>query len=274
MYGMCILEFKRCLHRIEFKFIFITLLLITVTAHIVQCAQFYGYSFSYLRSYTEMTFVLSNYANYIFSSFIVLTPLLASFIYSDNYFIDRTRGTLPLLVTRTKHRNVFIAKAFTVTVITFFSFFVVIVINFLLTYLTFPSSGGDSMFALPAYDIGLQRYNSLYAFDLLALNHPFAYSFLYAFLISLFAGAIALLSFSMMTLITKNRYLVIIGLFVGLIVADLLFSFLGFFNYGWTNTFIPYNTGPEWAPFVWIISLFAISTLLLIISAKKSDVMN
>ncbi|MBO0588371.1 MULTISPECIES: hypothetical protein [unclassified Sporosarcina] len=273
MYNVCLLELKRCLRRIEFKFVFVILLLLPVVAHLIQCAIYFGKTFSYLRPYEEMTFIVGNYVSHIFSIFIILTPLLSSFIYSDNYFIDRKKGILTLLVTRTKRQYVLIAKAFTVTFVTFFSFFVVLCINFLLTYITFPEKGGDNMYALPAYDTGLQGYNSLYAFDLLSLNHPFGYSLIYAFLVSLFAGMVALLSFSIMTLTTKNRYLTVIGLFVGLIVIDLLFSFLGFFNYGWTSVFFSNSLVPEWAPFAWIIGLFAFSVLLLI-RAKKSDVMN
>lgn len=274
MYSVCLLELKRCLRRIEFKFVFVILLSLTVTAHLIQCSNYFGSTLSYLRPYDEMTFIVGNYVSHIFSIFIILTPLLSSFIYSDNYFMDRKKGTLSLLVTRTKRQNVIIAKAFTVTCITFISFFVVLSINFLLTYITFPEKGGDNMYALPAYDLGIQRYNSLYAFDLLALNHPFGYSLLYAFLISLFAGMIALLSFSIMTLTTKNRYLTIVGLFVGLIVIDLLFSFLDIFKYGWTNTFLTDSLGPEWTPFAWIIGLLAFSVLLLTISNKKRDLIN
>lgn len=272
MYSVILLELKRCFRRIEFKFVFVILLLFSVVAHLIQCANYFGITFSYLRPYEEMTFIVGNYVSHIFSIFIILTPLLTSFIYSDNYFSDRKKGTLTLLVTRTKHRYVLIAKAVTVTFVTFFSFFVILCINMLLTYITFPENGGDNMYALPAYDIGLQRYDSMYAFDLLALNHPFGYSFFYVLLLSLFAGMVALFSFSVMTLTTKNRYLTIVGIFVGLIVIDLAFSFFGVFYYGWTSVFASDSLGAEWAPFAWIIGLLAFS-LFLLIKAEKSDVM-
>ena len=274
MYRLYSIEVQKCVRRIEFKFIFLILLLITIGAHVIQCLEFYGSNFNNLRPAKDMNFLVGNYVASYFSTLLVLTPLLSSFIYSDNFLTDRIRGILPLLSTRMKYTRIIGAKASAVFTIAFVSFFTVLMLNIFLTFLAFPSEGGDDMFALPAYDIGIQRFDATYAFDFLALNSPISYSVLHIILISFFAGVVALFSFAVMTLVTKNRYIIIIGIFVFLIVLNLLFAFVGFFNLGWSEAFSPNNIGSEWIPFVWIIVLLISSLLIMIISSRKGEVMD
>lgn len=272
MYQLYRIELKKSVSRIEFKFIFVILLALSVGAHLVNSFQFYDVTFDYLRPAKDMTLVVGNYVSFFFSTLVVLTPVLSSFIYSDNYVVDRIRGTFSLLLTRAKYSHLLWAKAMAVITVSFTSFFLVLMLNLLFTYITFPQAGGDDMYALPAYDIGLQRFDSNFAFDLLSLNSPLAYAVFYSFLLSLFASSSALFTFALTTVVSINRYFTIIGTFVFLIILNIFLSFIGFFPWGWSSVFSPNSLAGEWAPFVWIICITVSSFFIIFASTKKGEV--
>lgn len=224
MWELYLNELRKGFRRIEVRFISMLFLLICILAFLVNCLEFYGTSFSFIRRASQMTIMISCYSSYFLSLITMLLPLLAGFLYSDNFILEKNNGTLSLLLTRTSLKRIMVSKVFAVMTLPFVISFFSLSVNILLTYFTFPSIAGDSDLSFPAYDIGLNQYSSLYAFDLLRLNSEWGYTYFYVLLISLFASVLAVFIFSVVNWVGKNSYLTIIGIFIGFIMGGISIS--------------------------------------------------
>lgn len=271
MWELYLNELRRGCRRIEVRFISMMLLFICILAFLVNCLEFYGTSFSFIRKASQMTIMISCYSSYFLSLITILLPLLAGFLYSDNFILEKNNGTLSLLLTRTSLKRIMLSKVFAVVTLPFVISFFSLSVNILLTYFTFPSVAGDSDLSFPAYDIGLNQYSSLYAFDLLRLNSEWGYTYLYVLLISLFASVLALFIFSLVNLVGKNSYLTIIGVFMTLIISGLVLALAGAERWSWHIAFRPYAIGSAITPFLWLLGLGGIASGLLIIYTRRVE---
>lgn len=271
MWELYLNELRKGCCRMEVRFISILFLLICILAFLVNCVEFYGTSFSFIRKASQMTIMISCYSSYFLSLITMLLPLLAGFLYSDNFIFEKNNGSLALLLTRTSLKRIMVSKVFAVMTLPFVISFFSLSVNILLTYFTFPSVAGDSDLGFPAYDIGLNQYSSLYAFDLLRLNSEWGYTYLYVLLISLFASVLALFIFSVVNWVGKNSYLTIIGVFMSLIISGLILALAGADCWSWHIAFKSYAIGSALTPFLWLIGLGAIAIGLLIIYNRRVE---
>lgn len=271
MWELYLNELRKGFRRIEVRFISMLFLLIYILAFLVNCLEFYGTSFSFIRRASQMTIMISCYSSYFLSLITMLLPLLAGFLYSDNFILEKNNGTLSLLLTRTSLKRIMVSKVFAVMTLPFVISFFSLSVNILLTYFTFPSIAGDSDLSFPAYDIGLNQYSSLYAFDLLRLNSEWGYTYFYVLLISLFASVLAVFIFSVVNWVGKNSYLTIIGIFIGFIMGGLALALTGMERWSWHIAFRPYALGSAITPFLWLIGLVVIAIGLLIIYTRRVE---
>ena len=260
MLGLYLNELKKGINRIEFRFIWIMFLVLCISAFFVNCLEFYGASFSFIRKASQMNIITSSYSTYFLSLVTVLLPLLSGFLYSDNLALEKNGGTLSLLLTRTSLKKIMLSKIFAV-----------LTIPFVISFFTFPNFGGDNVLNLPAYDIGIQQYSPLYAFDLLRLNSEWGYTYIYVFLISLFASVLSLFSFAVVNFINKNCYLTIIGIFIVFVIIGMVLGLLGLGNLSWHVAFNSNALGSTLTPFIWLLGLSMIAIGLIIAYSKKME---
>ncbi len=79
MWELYLNELRKGFRRIEVRFISMLFLLICILAFLVNCLEFYGTSFSFIRRASQMTIMISCYSSYFLSLITMLLPLLAGF---------------------------------------------------------------------------------------------------------------------------------------------------------------------------------------------------
>lgn len=78
-----LLELKNCINRNEFKFIFSSILLLSIGSFAIACYEFYGTQATFIRSAYEMSIIQDIYSGSILQFIIILLPILATIIYSS-----------------------------------------------------------------------------------------------------------------------------------------------------------------------------------------------
>lgn len=269
MKSMLFLEFRNCLNRNEFKFIFILLMLISIGGFAFACIRYYGLDIIYTRSAFEMCLLREITARNLYGVECALMPLLASIIYSDSYYSDFQTGVYNNILTRTDARIYIWTKAIVIIIVVFFAFFIPLVLNQLFCMIAFPLQGFDNNFALPPYDIGVQNYNSSSMFDLLRLQSPLLYNFLYMCLFSLFGALFALFTYGAFFIFKKNKFTTISGVFLLYIAVEVVVNALGNFRMSLVELLQPGNNGQFRILLLWMSALFLLSLAMIIIKSIK-----
>lgn len=258
MIRMLKLELKNCLGRMEFKFVFAILMSFSIGSFLIACQKNYGHGMSFIRSAYDMSMMQGTSTHVVWSIESMLIPLFASIIYSDSYYSDHRSGVYKNILTRTDTKTYFWAKAIVIIVVTFTVFFIPLLLNQLLSLLTFPTQGFDNNFGFPPYDIGIQNYNSGFMFDLLRIQSPLLYNLLYIFLISLVASLFAMFAYGAYFVSNKGKFATIVGVFLLYIVTELAVSTLGY-RLSLNNLLQPVNSGSFGVLMLWIAALFVLS---------------
>lgn len=263
------IEFRNCLNRFQFKLMFLLLSFISVASFIIICYVFYGDSLYFIRSAYEQSLVMSIYLSNTLYMLCLTIPLFATIIYSDSYITDRNEGVHKSIAVRTDFRKYIVAKAIVTFVMTWFSFFFALALNQLLCFIAFPVVGADNNFALPSYDIGVQNYTPYDLFDLLRLESPALYNWLYMIIFSLFAGIVALLIYAMFLVLKIGRFGLMAGVFAALIVAEVATHLLDLDAWTPSKILLPRNDGTPLSFAVWFILPFAAAVVMIIKSLNK-----
>ncbi len=267
------LELKNCLHRKEFKFIFLLMMLISIGSFLFSCfykwgGNQYGGSLLYVRSAYEMS-IIQGTGGLIISALCFLLPLFAVLIYSDTYYSDSQSGVYKSILTRTDPKVFLWTKSLVISVVTFFTFFIPLLINQLLCLIAFPTQGFDNNQGLPPYDIGIQNYSSEWMFDLVRLQSPFLYNLIYTTLISLAATIFALFAYAAYFVVKKGKFAVISGVFLLYTVSQVGVFFVSH-RLALVNLLIP-NTGSVYVLILWLALLLIPSILMIAIKSRNLE---
>ncbi|KML23304.1 MULTISPECIES: hypothetical protein [Priestia] len=266
------LELKSCMKRKEIHFVLSFLILLSVAAFIAESIPFYESNMRFIRSAYETTILQGVYANPFRNTLLFIIPLVAATVFSDSFFIDYRMGVYKNILTRSDKKTYLIAKYIVTFIMTFMVFFIGLLINQLLCFITFPLNGFDNNSSLPPYDIGLQNFNNKALFDLLRLESPLFYNLTFIFIISLFAGLISLVTYSVYFLcLNKNRIIGIMSIFIIYIVINIGLPILGLNEFSLFNQLNPGHEGNFIQMIVWIVVLLFISFYILITKGIKSE---
>ncbi|WP_129598086.1 hypothetical protein [Anaerophilus nitritogenes] len=257
------IEFTHCINSRSFKFVFSTLLFISLSGYLINCYEFYGNKLSFIRSAFEYSIIQGVYSRFLMETELFLLPILACIIYSDSYFMDAKLGTYKNIITRVNKKNYIIAKGIIVFIVTFFTFFIPLMLNQLLCFIAFPIQGYDNNYAIMPYDIGFQNYTKEFLFDLLRLQSPFLYNMTYMIIISLCAALFALLGYSIYFIYKKNRMSVIVGIFALYNGSIFILSLADLEKYSIINYLRPTLPGSIIILLFWMIALFIVSTIII-----------
>ncbi len=262
--NILITEMKNCLKRKEIHLVFLLVLIISITAFIMECLAFYGSDLSFVRSSAESSLFQGVYASSVRSTLIIILPLLASLIYSDSYYTDFHSGVLKSILTKVNKSKYIFYKSIVTFFFTFLVFFIGLFINLILTTITFPTVGFDNIYSLPAYDIGVQNYREEYFLDILRLESPFLFNIISITLLSLFSGLFALFTLGIYFLfLSKNRMFSLFFSFLCYIGTNILLVILGFDELSLTNQLKPIHVGTVTQVIIWVILIFSVSIFLI-----------
>ncbi|MDD5622212.1 MAG: hypothetical protein PHQ09_03480 [Actinomycetota bacterium] len=252
MKQMLSIEFRNCINRREFKIVFLILFLISIAAYLIECFKYYGGNLSSIRSAYDACIVKSSYSLFIIQFEAFLAPILALPVYSDSYYTDCRCGVHKYIMTRTNMKTYIASKGIIIFTVTFFIFFIPLLINQLLAFIAFPLNGYDNIFGLPLYYL---YYNKEYLFDFIRLQWPYLFNLIWMFFLSLFAGLFALLGYSMYFIFKKNRISVLIGLYMFFVLSELLLALLGFYRLSLLEYMFSTTRGYPLIMVLWVLVL-------------------
>lgn len=266
------LELKSCWKRAELHFIVNFMLIISIASFLIECIPFYGMNLSFVRSAAESTLIQGTYASMLRTTLLIILPLICSLIYADSFYIDYKTGVYKSIITRTDKRKYIMIKSIVVFISTFFVFFITLFVNLVLCLIVFPKYGFDNIYSLPPYDIGVQNYNSMYLFDFLRIQAPFFYNIVSVVIISMFAGLISVLTYSVYFMfLSKNRIVGTMVVFICYILSNIAFPVLGFPNLSLYEQIKPNHIGHFYQIVTWMIVLFILSICFIVSKGMKRE---
>ncbi|WP_202077772.1 hypothetical protein [Caldalkalibacillus salinus] len=264
-------EWKRCIEGKEFQVTSLLIFLISIAAFMIDAFYHYGSGANGLRSAAEMSIVQSVYSSFLLNIVVATLPLFAALIYSDAFIRDLTNKVYPFTLTRIAVHRIVIAQCIVIFSTTFTVYMVCFTINQVLTLIAFPIEGVSNNFGFPTYDLAFQNYGPEFAFDLLRIQSPYLYNFLYMFIISGFAGLFALFTYAVLLFLKKWKLRVIIGVFLGFTVLNIVLSMADLRHLRLTTLLHPVSIYPEYVIIYWAGCLIMMSGILIYLGLKKKD---
>lgn len=194
---------KRGLNRYKVIALFLVMFFIVMFAYYQESIENYGLYTTELRSAYESSLVGSLDTRYIIFILSIVGPLIVSFAFGDIYFEDLESNCIPIIFTRERkekyHRNNIIA----VFILSFLITFIPLIINLVLSLITYPLEGMDNMYHLPAYVI---KYNKENIFEYLRVFHPLAYNLICTNMISIVFALFSCITYVISMVIKFNKY--------------------------------------------------------------------
>ena len=181
------LEMKNSINQIEFKFVFATILLVSLISIILNCYQDYGRNILYIKSYIDNSMYISINARAIINIFQYLSPFIVMIIYSSSKWKEEKNGMQVMIITRLKKKDYYFSKFIANFIIVFSVILFSGIINLIISYIVYPSIGFDNRWGIPVYDI-IQGYDQNILFDFLRIQNPLIYILSKNILISFFSN--------------------------------------------------------------------------------------
>lgn len=187
------MQLKLMLSAKSFRYALFFSCVFSCIAFIINCLSTFGRPltdvpkayFYFIGSYLSEAFY------YVFST---LLPILCVVVFSDSYYRDRTKNTLPVLLMRTSPEKYYFSKGIAVFASGFVVVFVSLFINYMLCFITFPINKGCDFTMFPTYYsdffINGSWSDGILMEELFALN-PYLYNFLFLIFTSLTGGVYA-----------------------------------------------------------------------------------
>lgn len=182
------IELKNCFNRKEFKFIFGLLCLLAVGTYFYLVLQYKHDGIKWQRSSYDSLMMVHPSVSTIYSTIMMLLPIIVGFVYSDCYYRDIKKGRRNYICTRYSEKKYVLSQALAVAIMSFLVIVIPLLINLGLCRLTFLSSGMDNNYALPPYDIGVQNYAPEHWKELFRLGNPMGYYLVRILIIGAVAG--------------------------------------------------------------------------------------
>jgi hypothetical protein len=271
MKNLLLLEWKRCFHRIEFRFTFGFFLVVAIGAFVDTCRAYYGRPLTLIRSAWDMSMMQGIEGHVWLSMELLLLPLLASILFSDSYYSDLRSGVYQTTLTRARACSVIWAKFIINFVVVFLAVLIPLMVNQRLCLSAFPTVGFDNNFGVPPYDIDVHNYTPSYLFDLLRVQSPPLYNLLYMFIISGFAALLASVTFALYFILKKGKFMTLTSVYLLFIAEEFAFTALGWRSFTLYNTMTPNVIASPPQLYVWGIGLLATSLLLVFLYSRRHE---
>lgn len=208
------LEFKNCLRGKRVRFVFCFLLFMITIGFLSTCKHYHGGLLSEIRSAYAIGFQKGRNFGIIKYYIICVLPLIGSIIYSDSFISEYNSGVYKNIITRIDKKKYLISKIIVIFTVVFLTIFIALTISELLCLIAFPKEGIDNNFACPSYDIGYQNYRPQKFLDIVRLQCPYVYNFIFIGIVSLFGGLLSTLSYSISLVVKWKRIFILTFVFI------------------------------------------------------------
>lgn len=226
-------QLKLLFGRKEFYYTFLGVTIYSIVALIFNCVLFYGEEFSNLLPANQLMLIFND--SKLTTIFVMLLPLIIAIPFADTYFTERQSHTLSAIVSRGNSiKNYYFSKITVVFLSAILIVLIPLLINFALTLIAFPtetirSVGGHSTAGNYIFEKSMGKY---ILFFNLFLKHPYIYNLLFCFMISIFSGFGAVLTYEISFWIKRTRILVIGVFFIiselAMYFSEFIVNFFGF----------------------------------------------
>ncbi|EGT3617512.1 hypothetical protein FHH43_14995 [Clostridium perfringens] len=221
MLNLIKVDIENCINNMRFKVSFFILFAISII----------NYIFTLLNSINEASNVIhiTRYQGIILGTggggrsvwgfFILIMPLLVVSIFSDSFYLEKKSGSYISIFQRTGKTKYVLSKLIVCGIISFFSVLFVILINEVLSYITFNGVG--------SYLAGYPSYESIYMNSISLLGsfgdeHIMLGKFIIILINSIYAAIISMFAFSISLVFDVKNYVIIVGVFILDYMIDLL----------------------------------------------------
>lgn len=266
---MIYIEILNCLNSKRFKAIFSMMFGIIIIAFLFTCKKYYNADIMNVRSATEMSFIQGIPSGYFKVLFIMILPLSASFVYSDSFYIEKRSGVYKSIITRVDKKKYLVSKLISIAVVVFFSVFITLLLNEILTYITFPIKGFDNNYGRAAFDINYGNYTKDYFLDLLRLSNPYLYNMSFILINSIFAAIMAMLSYSLTIIMDINRLAIFIAVLLLNMSIYIVFSLLGLSQFTMNSYLAPGSMGSILICLITLLSFLIITLGIFYFGMRK-----
>lgn len=189
-----IFHIKNQMNQREFKICFGILCLISFGGVVLNCTKYYHHSYMNIRSAADSFLLVSTSARAVTMIFSLIFPLIAATLCSGCRRNSEKKGVGLFSMMRMNRKEYVMGNAVSVIVLTITSILLVLMMNQLLCLITFPVVGYNNRFGTPEYVLPLE-YDENLLFDFWQVQNPYIYNLIYAVVISIFGGGIALLTY-------------------------------------------------------------------------------
>lgn len=269
------IELKRGLTRKTFIAALVICTLFCVSEYLIYNYPYYSYNLkyshtlsSYLNDYLKGE-VITSYQFFIFFSLtplanilFVLMPILVAISYSDSYLEDLNSGFLKSILTRCSKKNYYLSKFISNFIISGITIAIPLLINLLLTITTQVSANPYKLSSSTLLNGNLSM--DMY------LNHPMLYVLMWVGIYFLFAGVISSIALAF-SIVTRNKFIVLITPFIVGQVIDILFSLMNLMDFSVSKfLYLYFNINP-WAMAITFVVMLEVTFIAFYFGGKKNE---
>lgn len=216
-------EIKKIIVRKEFVFVFLVLFFSVIGEFLYGCHMFEDIKLSGVISAYDGTILSNNFNSPFGVCYGLLMPICVSIIASTLAYEEKKQGITACIYTRESKKTYILKQAAAVYIAAFFIVLFCLLISFILSAVTFPLQGYNTMFQ--ADYARLLNIDNEYMLDSIYRLHPYINLFIFIFLRALFAGAFAFMAYGC-SFIGKwmKKITIILVPFVFIVCMQLLFQ--------------------------------------------------
>lgn len=226
------LELKRALKRKTFLFAILVGAIFSIVENI--SSNYY----SIINPYTNYPYFFERYLkgamdscynSFLFfkfsplaDTFFTIMPIIVAISYSDSYLEDLNSGFLKNILARCSKNEYLKSKFLANFIVSGITISIPLLISLLMLITTQSSINPDkiSTLTLGSGNLNLDMY----------INHPILYIFMWIGIYFVFAGAISSIALGI-SIVNRNKFIVLIAPFIIVQAVDILFSFIGINEY-------------------------------------------
>ena len=261
-------EILKIIRRKQYIIVLTILFGAAILDFLVTCKNYYASPISWVRSAYDCGILKNNIGMFTKQFFTTLFPIVVTIAVSDIYFEEKKLGINNFIYTRTKKTKNIIIKLVSIAIITFFTIFIPLILNFLLTLTAFPIQGYYS--ANTTY-LTLTFPEEGRILGELEMHYPYLNILIYILLRCILGCCFGILSFSFSLLDKFNHYSII---FSGMIFYVLYTGIMSIFKSEFlrTDIFGINNYGSGYMILFFIGLSIGISAIFIIIGKNKENI--
>lgn len=215
MLSLLKLDFKNCINSFKFKICFLSVWIISIISYLGVCTEYFNSNSLKLQSTNNLGLIMNPNIRQMYFLLFFALPLISTFIYSDSFIYERENNICPYYFVRQSKTLYFISKIIVNFIVVFFTIFIGLSINEILTQIAIPNIGVLSGSATPAYQLVINdpKTSGMFRNDLY-VNHPYLYNYFIIFITAIFCALISVIAFNISLLFRMKKVTLLIVTFL------------------------------------------------------------